>query len=161
VPGDLIRPARGADDLDRARALFRAYEAGLGVSLCFQGFDRELAALPDKYVPPRGDLWLAFVDGTARGCVAVRPLPDDARDPDVVELKRLYVADEARGRGLGRRLAEAAIDHARAAGARTMKLDTLAHMDAARALYANLGFVPCPAYYDNPLGGTLYMALAL
>jgi len=161
VPGDLIRPARGAGDLDCARALFRAYESGLGVSLCFQGFDRELAALPDKYVPPRGDLWLAFVDGTARGCVALRPLPDDAHDADVVELKRLYVADEARGRGLGRRLAEVAIDHARAAGARTMKLDTLAHMDAARALYADLGFVPCPAYYDNPLGGTLYMALAL
>ena len=161
MPGDLIRPARGAFDLDCARTLFRAYEAGLGVSLCFQGFDRELAALPDKYVPPRGDLWLAFVDGTARGCVALRPLPDDAHDADVVELKRLYVADEARGRGLGRRLAEVAIDHARAAGARTMKLDTLAHMGAARALYADLGFVPCPAYYDNPLGGTLYMALAL
>jgi putative acetyltransferase len=161
VPGDLIRPARGAGDLDCARALFRAYEAGLGVSLCFQGFDRELAALPDKYVPPRGDLWLAFVDGSARGCVALRPLPDDATDVDVVELKRLYVADDARGRGLGRRLAQVAIDHARAAGARTMKLDTLAHMDAARALYADLGFVPCPAYYDNPLGGTLYMALAL
>ena len=161
MPGDLIRVARSRDDLARARTLFRAYEAGLGVSLCFQGFDRELAALPDKYVPPRGDLWLAFVGGAACGCVAVRPLPDHEREIDVVELKRLYVADEARGRGLGRRLAQAAIDHARAAGARTMKLDTLAHMEAARALYADLGFVPCPAYYDNPLGGTLYMALAL
>jgi putative acetyltransferase len=161
VPVDLIRPARGRDDLEQARALFRAYEAGLGVSLCFQGFDHEVAALPDKYVPPRGDLWLAFVDGAARGCVAVRPLPDQGDDADAVELKRLYVADQARGRGLGRRLAQVAIDHARAAGARTMKLDTLADMAAARALYADLGFAPCPAYYDNPLGGTLYMALAL
>jgi GNAT superfamily N-acetyltransferase len=161
VPDDLIRPAVGPADIAQARTLFRAYEAGLGVSLCFQDFDRELAALPDKYVPPRGGLWLAVVDGVPRGCVALRALPDTDDEQDVVELKRLFVADEARGRGLGRRLALTAIDHGRAAGARTVKLDTLAHMDAARALYADLGFVACPAYYANPLGGTLYMALAL
>ena len=161
MPDDLIRPVEGRADLERVRVLFRAYEAGLGVSLCFQDFDREVAALPDKYVPPRGGLWLADVDGIPRGCVALRAQPATADEPDVVELKRLYVAPEARGRGLGRRLALTAIDHARGGGARTVKLDTLAHMDEARALYADLGFVACPAYYDNPLGGTLYMALPL
>ena len=156
MSGELIRAATSPDAVAQARALFEAYAAQLGVSLCFQDFDRELATLPGAYAPPRGGLWLAG-DATAPcGCIALRPL--DGQD---AELKRLYVAPAARGSGLGRRLTETAIAHARAAGYRAIKLDTLAQMRSARALYASLGFVPCAAYYHNPLGGTLYMQLTL
>jgi putative acetyltransferase len=156
VSGELIRAATSPDAVAQARALFEAYAAQLGVSLCFQDFDRELATLPGAYAPPRGGLWLAG-DATAPcGCIALRPL--DRQD---AELKRLYVTPAARGSGLGRRLTETAIAHARAAGYRAIKLDTLAQMHSARALYASLGFVPCAAYYHNPLGGTLYMQLTL
>ena len=91
---------------------------------------------------------------------ALRPLAhgiDGAPTPDVAEMKRLYLRPGARGGGLGRRLAQTCVDGARERGYRVLKLDTLADMAAARALYARMGFRPCAAYYDNPLGGTLYM----
>lgn len=162
MSGELIRAAATPGQIAQVRALFEAYAAELGVSLCFQGFDRELATLPGAYAPPRGGLWLAGPTDAACGCVGLRPLQHAGEaDSEVAELKRLYVERDVRSSGLGRRLTETAIAHARAAGYRSIKLDTLAHMHAARALYADLGFRPCAAYYHNPLGGTLYMALAL
>jgi ribosomal protein S18 acetylase RimI-like enzyme len=167
VPGELIHAVATAGEVAQARALFEEYAAQLGVSLCFQDFDHELATLPGSYAPPRGGLWLASAcghdgapAGEPYGCVALRPLAhdgDDAGASDAAEIKRLYVRPSARGTGLGRRLAEAALAGARARGYRVVKLDTLAQMHAARALYVDLGFRPCAAYYHNPLGGTLYM----
>ena len=167
MPGELIRAVATAGEVAQARALFEEYAAQLGVSLCFQDFDHELATLPGSYAPPRGGLWLAGAcgdDGTLAGepygCVALRPLEHEGDEPagfDAAEIKRLYVRPVARGTGLGRRLAETALAGARERGYRVVKLDTLAQMDAARALYASLGFRPCAAYYHNPLGGTLYM----
>jgi ribosomal protein S18 acetylase RimI-like enzyme len=162
VPGaELIRAATSAADIAEARALFEDYAARLGVDLCFQNFAEELAGLPGAYAPPRGRLLLAGSAGAATGCVALRPLPGAGRDRAAGEIKRLYVRPEARGAGLGRRLAEAVLAEARAAGYRELKLDTLATMNAARALYAALGFRECGAYYHNPLQGTVYMTLVL
>jgi ribosomal protein S18 acetylase RimI-like enzyme len=164
VSDELIRIASSAQDIAHARALFTAYAAQLGVSLCFQGFDEELATLPGAYAPPRGALWLAGAGDAPCGCIALRPLThtlDAGAVDDVAELKRLYVDPAVRGHGFGRRLADTAIAHARALGYRTLKLDTLAQMHAARALYVALGFVPCAPYYHNPLGGTMYMELEL
>ena len=143
-----IREAGGAADIEAARRLFSEYAASLGFSLCFQGFDEELASLPGKYAPPKGALLLAG----GSGVVAVRPLSDR-----IAEMKRLYVVPSARGTGLGLRLAEAAIDAARAAGYAAIRLDTIAAtMRPAMALYRRLGFVEIPAYYDNPILGARY-----
>ena len=76
-------------------------------------------------------------------------------------MKRLYLRPEARGGGVRRALAEAVIERARAIGYRELKLDTLATMSEARALYASLGFRECAPYYRNPLPGVAYMALDL
>jgi len=160
VPGELIRPVTTSAEVAQARALFEEYAAQLGVSLCFQDFDRELATLPGAYAAPRGGLWLAGPQDAPVGCVALRPLEHDvdgAVTSDTAEIKRLYLRPSARGTGLGRQLAQTALDGARVRGYRIVKLDTLADMHAARALYARMGFRPCPAYYHNPLGGTLYM----
>jgi GNAT superfamily N-acetyltransferase len=131
----------GFRERDRAAvvALLRAYEAGLGVSLCFQDFDAELAALPGDYVPPRGELVLARAppSGELVGCVAVRSQNGSS---DVCEMKRLYVTPAARGTGLGRRLAIAAIETARGLGYMRMCLDTLPTLHEAHALYDSLGF---------------------
>jgi GNAT superfamily N-acetyltransferase len=116
----------------------------------------ELRGLPGDYGRPSGRLLLARIVGEPAGCVALRAL----RDGDA-EMKRLYVRDDYRGMGVGRMLAEAVIDEARGMGYRRLLLDTLPTMDAARAMYASLGFAECAAYNDNPVEGVRFMALAL
>ena len=147
-----IRPASGRADVETARTLFREYADGLGVDLGFQDWEHELADLPGAYAPPRGALFLAE-DGTeVLGCVALRPL-----DPETCEMKRLYVRPQGRGLGLGRRLAEQAIDEARRLGYARMRLDTLPFMSDAQELYRRLGFHEIPPYRHNPIPGSRFL----
>jgi ribosomal protein S18 acetylase RimI-like enzyme len=154
----MLRIAHAVDprDVDRVRALFREYEQSLGVDLCFQGFEQELATLPGAYAPPRGRLLLALDGDDAAGCVALRPL-----GVDVCEMKRLYLRSSLRGRGAGRMLAERIMDEARAIGYRTMRLDTLPMMKDAIALYERLGFRTIAPYYANPVPGALFLERSL
>lgn len=157
-PNIRIASARFPEDGEAVRELFAEYANSLGVDLSFQDFDAELTDLPGKYAPPLGGILLAREsNGAALGCVALRPAPT----PGTAEIKRLYLRPAARGQALGRHLAEAIIERARGTGYVRLVLDTLVTMDAARQLYVKLGFRPVPPYYDNPLPGTLYMALDL
>ena len=151
-----IRPAAVPGDLDVVRRLFREYADGLGVDLCFQGFEDELATLPGKYAQPAGRLLLAWDGDAPVGCVALRPLEDGA-----CEMKRLYVRPQARGTQLGRRLAERICNEARALGYLRICLDTLPSMSAAVALYTSLGFRPTAPYVYNPVCGAMFLALEL
>ena len=132
---------RGFDERDRELivALLREYEAGIGISLCFQSFEEELAALPGDYAPPGGAMLLARPAGAEEllGCVALRPVPGA---PELCEMKRLFVRPAGRGSGLGRKLALAAMAEARRLGYARICLDTLPSMTAAQALYRELGF---------------------
>jgi GNAT superfamily N-acetyltransferase len=142
--------------VETARELFLEYADWLAVDLCFQGFDQELASLPGDYAPPRGRLLLALVDDRPAGCVALRPLA-----ADTAELKRLYVRENWRGRGIGRWLVERVIDDARHIGYARIQLDSLPTMTSAAALYRSLGFVAREPYYDTPLVHTVFMELLL
>jgi len=137
-----------ADDVELVRTLFREYAGSLGVDLSFQGFEEELAALPAGY-----DVLLV---AGSEGCVGVRPFADG-----VCEMKRLYVRPSARGSGLGKALALAAIERARRLGYESMRLDTMPAMVAAQALYESLGFVEIPPYRHNPVAGSRFMELDL
>ena len=152
-----IRQAETADDIEILRGLFLEYEAWLGLSLCFQGFEDELTTLPGKYAPPEGRLYLASVGEEAAGCIALRSLGGG-----ICEMKRLYLRENARGHGLGRRLVEKVIADAREIGYRKMRLDTYPpKMGKAVSLYEAHGFRPIDAYYANPHGDTLFMELDL
>ncbi len=149
-----LRQVTSPADVAVAADLFRRYAASLPIDLGFQGFEAELATLPGKYAPPAGRLYVAWRGDEPLACIALRPL---AGSPERGEVKRLYVVDAARGLGLGRRLAQQVIDDAGAIGYRALVLDTLGTMTAALALYRSLGFRDIPAYYDNPVPGTVYL----
>ena len=139
------------DDMGIVREMYTEYQDFLGEDLCFQDFEAELDGLPGKYARPGGIILLALVNEAVADCVALRPLGEG-----VCEMKRMYVREDYRGLGLGRRLAEAVIRTAEQAGHRCMRLDTLERLDAAIALYDKLGFVRRDAYTFNPLSGVTF-----
>ena len=152
-----IRQAESHVDVNTVRDLFREYEAWLGMDLCFQGFEEELRTLPGRYAPPDGRLYLASVDGSPVGCIALRKLEEG-----ICEMKRLYLREDARGIGLGNMLIEKLIADAREIGYRKMRLDTHPpKMGKAVSIYESHGFRPIPPYYENPHDGVLFMEKVL
>jgi len=147
-----VRDAVFPGDLELVRTLFREYATELGVDLCFQGFEEELASLPGKYAPPTVALLLAG----ELGCVALRGVADG-----VCEMKRMFVRPSERGSGIGRGLAVAVVARGASLGYREMVLDTLERLQPAIELYGRLGFKEVKAYYMNPLPGVIYMRVAL
>lgn len=153
-----IYQASSTSDLQMVKTLFKRYADTLPVDLSYPDFAQELAGLPGKYSPPTGALLLARdADGSALGCVAMRGLSL----PGCCEMKRLYLEPAARGRGLGRALTVAVIGEARRLGYDELRLDTLASMTAAQALYRQLGFEVIVPYYEPTPAGTVFMALTI
>ncbi len=96
---------------------------------------------PDEVAEGRGAFLVASVRETPIGCGAVRLL-----DATTAELKRMYVAPDGRGSGIGHQLLVALETEARNLGARRLLLETGPRQFAALALYARSGFVMTPAY---------------
>lgn len=152
-----IFQAETPGQIEEIQKIFREYEKWLGLDICFQGFEEELANLPGKYAKPSGRLLIAFVDDKVAGCIALRKLEEN-----ICEMKRLYLRDEFRGSGLGNKLIEKVIEEARLIGYQKMRLDTLPDkMNKAVRLYESHGFRQIPAYYPNPYDETLYLELDL
>ncbi len=125
-------------------------------SLAQQNYDEEILHLEEKYAPPKGQIYLVFVDGELAGCVGMKP-SDDSH----AELKRLYVRPAFRGRNLGETLTRRIMDDARKAGYRYLRLDTLPDLKSALKLYRRLGFREIDPYYDCLVPGTIFMEIEL
>lgn len=156
-----IEHARFPSDTETVRTLFTEYASSLGIDLTFQQFQTELSTIPGKYARSEGGA-LLLARGTEHhfpkvlGCVALR-----RSDTTWAEMKRLYVAHEARGQKLGERLVLAVLSRARELGYQGVRLDTLADMTAAQGLYRRLGFEEIDPYYETPVEGTVFLGLRL
>lgn len=149
--------AESRAQIAQSRELFQEYAQSLGVNLCFQNFEQELAGLPGHYAPPEGRLLLAEYEGLLAGCVALHKW-----ESGICEMKRLYLRPAFRGKGFGRKLAEAIIAEARNIGYQRMRLDTIEPiMKDAVEMYRKLGFREIEPYRPNPIAGAMYMELQL
>ncbi|MEP6506643.1 MAG: GNAT family N-acetyltransferase [Gemmatimonadales bacterium] len=151
-----IRTADDTDALEIARRLIRAHFAAHSSAHDPESSESIVSALPQPYVPPRGGLWVAFVDGVGCGCAALREI-----DNEVGEVKRMYVDPEMRGKGVARTLALHVIAKARAIGYETLRLGTLRSMRPAQSLYQSLGFRSIPPYRPIEFGDTVFYELDL
>lgn len=148
-----ILQAESSAQIKETKKLFREYESWLGLNICFQNFEEEIASLPGKYAAPEGRLFLAFADKKLAGCIALRKLEDG-----VCEMKRLFVREDFRGQKIGIVLIEKLIEEARQIGYKKMRLDTYPpKMAKAVKLYESHGFYEIEPYYHNPYGETLFM----
>lgn len=151
----IVRPAVSAD-YAAIRVLLHDYAISLGIHVSEHEFRRELDQLPGEYAPPGGVLLVAIVDNVVAGCIGLRNLNGTAG-----ELKRLYVQPDYRGRGIGRQLIMAAIDIARQSNYKCICLDMVPGLEVAEQLYASLGFIDIPPYYDKPQFAVRFMQLNL
>ena len=151
-----IRHAKFPEDLAAVLSIWREFIANSPVNLDYQGNDAEFANLPGKYAAPKGCILLADRDGDIEGCIALREV-----DADICEMKRLYVKPHARGKNVGRQLAERLISEARSAGYSEMRLDVQEKSVSARRLYEALGFVTADPISFNPVPGASFLGRRL
>jgi GNAT superfamily N-acetyltransferase len=151
-----LGPPQSPEDWREARRLIERYAASLNVDLSFQNIEHELDNLSNDYAPPAGAFLLAQEDADHLGCVGLRQ-----HAAGIGEIKRLYITPAARGKRVGRLLAEGIVAVAKQRGYRQLLLDTLPFMKEAQSLYASMGFKPTPAYRFNPVPGTVFLELTL
>jgi DNA-binding MarR family transcriptional regulator/GNAT superfamily N-acetyltransferase len=130
-----------------AQRCLRAYVAELNRRAPQRGFDPSKGATADPHEvrPPRGAFVLAYLRGEAIGCGAVKHQPDD-----VTDIKRMWVAESARGLGVGRRLLEHLERLAREHGSSQARLETSDVLPEAIAMYRSAGYVEVSPFNDEP-----------
>ncbi len=152
----IIKELENYEATEPIKAIFLEYAQSLNVDLCFQSFEEELADLKKLYAPPHGCILVAMLGENLVGAVALKKIGEG-----ICEMKRLYVKPDFRKFGAGRALVKLLIDKAEEKKYTKMKLDTLAILQPAIALYKSLGFAETTAYYHNPLPEVVYMELDL
>ncbi|MFG6332669.1 MAG: GNAT family N-acetyltransferase [Lachnospiraceae bacterium] len=159
VKTEEIRIQPAYDHPEDVRALFSEYTEMLAKGdpaireyLAVQNYEKELEHLEEKYGPPEGRLYLAYVGETPAGCIGLRKI-----DGENCEMKRLYVRPAYRGRRIGALLVERVLKDAEDIGYRYMLLDTLPFLQNAVRLYKRYGFHEIPRYNNSPMNTGIYM----
>lgn len=138
------------------KSLFIEYSKELRFELDFQNFNNELEQLPGNYAEPEGVLLIAYYGNSVTGCVGLRQF-----EQDICEMKRLYVRQEFRGKGIGIKLSENVISEAKKIGYKKMRLDTISYMKEAIGIYKKIGFYEIEPYRHNPFSDAIFMELIL
>ena len=96
----------------------------------------------------RSVLWVAEIDGVPEGCCGI--FPTEGLETDCAELVKYYLAENGRGKGIGRQLMENCIDSAREMGYKKLYLESMPHFSKAVRIYEKLGFT----HISGPLGNS-------
>jgi putative acetyltransferase len=140
----IIIEAATTDHYNAAKALMIEYrDTSLADDYVIggSGLNEELQQFPGLYVPPKGGVYLAYVDGQPCGCLALRQHTQTAG-----EVMRMHVKPVVRGRGIAEQLMRTLMQNARAMGYTELFLDSLNRFKPAHRLYERLGFTYCEPY---------------
>ncbi len=132
-------------DLPSVQEIFKEYQEKLNTCGCFQNFELELDNLQNIYASPTGAIFLALATDRVIGCVAYCP----HKTIEAAELKRLYVHDDYKGQGVGKKLFIHALDEAQKQGYKSIVLETMDNMKQATSLYLQHGFKFIPPFSSN------------
>lgn len=146
------------EDFRKARNLFVEYADSLNFDLHFQNFNKELEDIHIQYNKPDGGLILIIdtLTGEEVGCIGIRKFEEK-----VAELKRMFIKESHRNKGLGSELLRRAVQLSRDLGYESIRLDTLDTMTSAISLYEKFGFKQTGAYRYNPHDNVRYYELTL
>lgn len=151
-----IRTADAPDEIEAVRFLVLAHATSLREHPGSDQVRADAESLPGSYVPPRGRLYLAYLDSMPAGCVALRPI-----EATIGEVKRMFVLITARRHGVALALMEQLISDARRMGYTRLRLGTLSEMTAAQSLYHELGFTQIARYRADEMVDTVFFELDL
>ena len=140
------------EEIIKTKDLIMDYIKWINQDLSFQGIDDELENFPNKYKEPSGAFIIAKENENVIGCVGLKNL-----DSKTCEMKRLYVNDNYKGKGIGKKLVEKIIEEAKIKNYEKMRLDTLKTMEVALKTYSKSGFYKIEPYYNNPHDGVIYL----
>jgi N-acetylglutamate synthase-like GNAT family acetyltransferase len=133
------------EEILKAKELIIEYIKWLNQDLAFQNIDDELINFPQKYKKPEGMFIIAKDNDNVVGCVGLKKLAEN-----ICEMKRLFVNDKYKGKGIGKKLVEIIIEEAKNKNYKKMRLDTLKTMESALKIYYNNNFYEIEPYYNNP-----------
>lgn len=152
----MIIKCESTNDFTIAKTITRDYIKWLDMNLSFQDIDKEFKLFEKIYSQPAGCFIYAQHNNVVAGGVGCRKF-----EKDICEMKRLFVYEKMRDKGIGKRLCLEIISIAKILGYKKMRLDTIAKLNKAIKLYENIGFYDIPKYRENPDPTARYMEIQL
>ncbi len=143
-------------DIPKAKDLIKEYVDWIDLDLSFQKIAEELEQFPRAYQEPDNSFFVAKDADKIIACIGMKKIGEG-----ICEMKRLFVKDEYKGKGIGKALVTLILGEAKRKGYKLMRLDTLKKMTKAQNLYRSFGFYEIEKYVENPLEGALFMEKSL